>query len=131
MKAVFTIRDASILARCMALIHANWARSNPPLIVTIEPEKTKRSRKQEKRHWAIMQQISERYVNPEGKRYDPETWHRYFCGMFIGKKDLPDGTFTYISSTTLDSAGYASFDTQIVAYAGQELGLTIIEMEVA
>ena len=114
----FILRDMQILARMTNHIQAEMGRAlaaGRPLQVDIQPEVRKRSTRANRRHWAIIHQIQEQ-AEHIGQVFEDETWHRHFCGMFIGKVEMPDGSFTYVSSTTLDPAEFSEFDEKIIAH---------------
>ena len=80
-----------------------------------------RSTEQNKRYWAIVQEIAAHRV--EGQRFAPESWHEYFKGLFIGKEEIkmPWGE-TYnrpISTTTLDVVQFSEYMTQIEVWAAE------------
>ena len=114
----FILRDAAILGRMADYIQAEMGpalAAGKPLQVDIAREKSKRTTQQNKRHWAILRQIEEQ-GHHIGLNYSDEIWHTYFCGLFIGKEELPDGSFTYISSTKTDTVEFAALDEQIIAH---------------
>lgn len=80
----------------------------------------KRSSDQNRRYWALLNEISEG-LPVQGVAHSPEAWHHYFRQKFIGSEDmkLPTGkTFTQpISTTTLDVGAFAEYMTQIEAWA--------------
>ena len=114
----FILRDMQILARMTNHIQAEMGRAlaaGRPLQVDIQPEVRKRSTRANRRHWCIIHQIQEQ-AEHIGLHYSDENWHRYFCGEFIGKEELPGGSFTYVSSTTLDPEEFSEFDEKIIAH---------------
>jgi hypothetical protein len=89
--------------------------------LSIKPRKYSRSQQQNKRYWAILNEVAELKV--EGRRYAAEHWHEYFKGKFIGQEEIPlPGGRTLvrpISSTTLDVPAFADYMTQVEAFAAQ------------
>ena len=81
----------------------------------------KRSVEQNKRYWAILNEIAE--TNVRGETYSAETWHRYFKVRFIGMEEtkLPNGKVVQepISTTTLDKGEFGEYMTRIEAWAAQ------------
>lgn len=126
----FFLRERRNLDFLLAFIAQNWeamSKTKAPMAVTLTDLKPKRSTQANKRHWAILNQISEEgWLG--GRQYSAENWHRFFCGEFIGKEELPGGGFTYISSTTLDEEEFAILDHKIEAYAGNLLGLRLVDL---
>ncbi len=82
----------------------------------------KRSTEQNKRYWALLNEISEG-LPVQGVTHSPDAWHLYFRQKFIGSEDLPLPTgkvFTQpISTTTLDVGSFGEYMTQIEAWAAQ------------
>jgi hypothetical protein len=80
----------------------------------------KRTNEQNKRYWAILQELAEQ-CDVKGEKYSAETWHEYMKGRFIGYEDvpLPNGTTLHrpISTTTLDKPQFTEYMTQIEAWA--------------
>lgn len=111
-----------------SFLKANWktlANQGRPLAVTVTEYKSKRSIEQNKRYWAVLQQISEQAFL-EGVCYNAEAWHEYFKRMFIGCIDLPDGGSLGQSSTLLTVAEFADYMTKVEVYAASELGVEIL-----
>lgn len=94
--------------------------------VDIHEAKVKRTSRANRRHWAIMRQISEE-AWIEGRQYSQEVWHDFFCRRFLGVIDLPGGASMAESSASLRTDEFCLFDQKIEAYMGQELGLIPIE----
>lgn len=111
-----------------SFLKANWkplADQGKPLAVTVTEYKSKRSIEQNKRYWAVLQQISEQAFL-EGVSYNTDAWHEYFKRMFIGCIDLPDGGSLGQSSTSLTVAEFADYMTKVEVYATSELGVEIL-----
>lgn len=93
------------------------------LEIVLRPYKSKRSTEQNKRLWALYRDISENvWVN--GRRFDSETWHEHFKRELIGIEEivLPSGEIERrgISTTTLNTAQMAEYQTRIEAWAAQQ-----------
>lgn len=128
MMRVFVLRDENRAKMLWAFLKANWkplADQNKPLAVTITEYKSKRSIEQNKRYWAVLQQISEQAFL-EGVCYSTDAWHEYFKRKFIGCIDLPDGNNLGQSSTMLTVAEFADYMTKVESYASGELGVEIL-----
>ena len=97
------------------------------MAVEIHEVKARRSIQANRRHWALMNQISEE-AWIEGRQYSPEVWHEFFCRRFIGVIDLPGGTSMAESSSILNSKEFSEFDQKIEVYMSTELGLIPIEV---
>lgn len=93
------------------------------LEIVLRPYKSKRSNEQNRRLWALYREIAENvWVN--GRRFDSQTWHEHFKREFIGCEEivLPNGEIERrgISTTTLDTAQMAEYQTRIEAWAAQQ-----------
>ncbi len=128
MLRVFVLRDEGRAQMLWAFLKANWkplADTGKPLAVTVTEHKSKRSIEQNKRYWAVLQQISEQAFL-EGVCYGTDAWHEYFKRKFIGCVDLPDGGSLGQSSTSLTVAEFADYMTKVEACASGELGVEIL-----
>ena len=100
--------------------------ANPDLEICIRPYKSKRSIEQNRRLWKIYQHLSET-VWVDGRRFDPETWHEYCKGKFIGYDviAMPDGSEIRrpMSSTKLNTAEMTDYQNNIQAWAAAEFGV--------
>jgi hypothetical protein len=127
---IFVLREDRNANALWIFLKNNWramAQQGKPLVINISTEKEKRSVEQNKYHWQMLGQVSEQaWLN--GRQYSPEIWHRFFCGEFLGKEELPNGEMTYISSTTLSVPEFADFDRRIEAYSTQNLGVQFVEI---
>lgn len=87
--------------------------------LVLRQRKRARSTEQNKRYWALLQEIASTPV--KGQRFATESWHEYFKGRFIGKEEvkLPNGdVFNRPMSTTgLDVVEFGEYMTQIEAWA--------------
>lgn len=87
--------------------------------LVLRPHKRARSSEQNRRYWAILNEIAEYAVH--GQKYPADAWHEYFKGRFIGKEEirLPNGDTLNrpISTTTLDVGQFADYMTQVEAWA--------------
>jgi hypothetical protein len=90
----------------------------------VTEHKAKRSGDQNKRYWAILDDIS---VNAwiEGRQYSSQAWHEFFKRKFIGFEETPDGGLVGISTKTLSTVEFAEYSNKIEAYAATELGVEI------
>lgn len=104
---------------------AAMAQSGKPLSVTVEEHKAKRSAAQNRRYWAILNEIGENaYVG--GKRFSSEAWAEFFKRKFIGFEETPSGDSVGISTTTLNTAEFTDYMDRIEAYAASDLGLEFV-----
>lgn len=128
----FVLREGKHLDACKAYLDWNWqenALEGCPLVVEIQPEKTKRSIQQNRRYFGgTIAQIAEQAA-VDGRKYAKEVWHEHMCRLFIGVEPIPGGGLTGISSTTLDVKEFAEFIEKVEAYAAQELGVSFMAME--
>lgn len=91
-------------------------------VVTIRPYSMTRSVEQNARHWAILTQIGDQFLDEIGKQYSPETWHEYFKAQFLGKDTLiVDGQPILVSRTTtkLKTVEFSEFDLRIEVWAAE------------
>lgn len=104
---------------------AAMAQQGRPLAVTVEEHKAKRSGAQNRRYWALLNQISEgAFV--AGRQFNADAWHEHFKRQFIGIEDTPGGDTVGISTTTLNTAEFTDYMDRIEAFAATDLGLEII-----
>jgi len=124
----FVLRDKASTASLWGFIKANakaLADQGKPLSVTVQEYKAKRTGEQNKRYWALLNEIAEQaWVG--GKQCSSETWHLFFRKTLIGFESGPDGYEYPISTTTLDVAEFTTYMDKISAYAGNELGIELI-----
>lgn len=103
-----------------------WLSGNPDLEITIRPYKSKRSIEQNRRLWKIYQHLADT-VWVDGRKFDPETWHEYCKGKFIGYDviAMPDGSEIRrpMSSTKLNTAEMTDYQNNIQAWAADEFGV--------
>lgn len=89
----------------------------------LRPTKYNRSVQQNRRYFAILNEIAE-HVVVEGRKFSTEVWHEWAKGKFIGHEEIPlpgGGSLTRpISSTTLDVPAFADYMTQVEAFAAQQ-----------
>lgn len=104
----------------------DWLAGNPDLEICIRPYKSKRSIEQNRRLWKIYQHLSET-VWVDVRRFDPETWHEYCKGKFIGYDviAMPDGSEIRrpMSSAKLNTAEMTDYQNNIQAWAAAEFGV--------
>ena len=93
-------------------------------IVRIEQESKKRSKDQNRRMWAVLQEIAEQ-ICIDGRLHRAEVWHEFYKARFLRSEtawicgqlvSVPEST------TTLSMKDFAEYMTQIEAHATQELG---------
>lgn len=98
-------------------------------LVTIQPEKTKRSIEQNRRMWVCLTEISQQ-VFVDGRRYGKETWHELFGRKYrLIETHWVLGELVYVLRSTTDMSikEFAEYMTQIEAHATQELGVRFTE----
>lgn len=121
----FVLRNEPNANALWQFLKNNWralAGAVKPLAVTVQEHKTKRSTDQNKRYWAILNEIA---ANTwlDGRQFSADAWHEFFKGKFIGYEETPDGRQIGISTTTLSVADFGDYMTRIEAYAADELGI--------
>lgn len=119
----FVLRNEPNANALWQFLKNNWralAGAVKPLAVTVQEHKTKRSTDQNKRYWAILNEIA---ANTwlDGRQFSADAWHEFFKGKFIGYEETPDGRQIGISTTTLSVADFGDYMTRIEAYAADEL----------
>lgn len=128
MLRTFVLRDEPNARALWQFLKNNWralAGAGKPLAVTIQEHKAKRSVDQNKRYWAILNEIAANaWVS--GRQFSAEAWHEFFKAKFIGYEETPDGRLHGISTTTLNVAEFGDYMTRIEVYSTDELGISII-----
>lgn len=123
----FVLKDETHAKSLWAFLKQNWqalAQQGKPLAITITEWKAKRSSEQNKRYWAILNDISsDAWV--EGKQYSSEAWHEFFKRKFIGYEETPDGGSIGISTTTLSTTEFSEYSNKVEVYAVTELGVQV------
>lgn len=125
---MFILRGDSNAQQLWSFLRNNWkqmADAGKPLAISVAEHKAKRSGEQNKRMWAILQQI-EGGAWMEGRQFSQEGWHEFFKRKFIGVEELPGGGTVGISTTTLNVEEFAAYMTRIEAFAATELGVELI-----
>lgn len=124
----FVLRDERNANALWVFLKSNWralADENRPLAVTVAEHKAKRSGDQNKRYWAILNEIAEgAWIG--GRQFSTEAWHEFFRAKFIGYEETPDGRQIGISTTTLSVAEFGDYMIRVEAYAATELGVDTI-----
>lgn len=124
----FVLRDERNANALWVFLKSNWralADENRPLAVTVAEHKAKRSVDQNKRYWAILNEIAEgAWIG--GRQFSTEAWHEFFRAKFIGYEETPDGRQIGISTTTLSVAEFGDYMTRVEAYAAADLGVETI-----
>lgn len=121
----FILRDKPYFDGLFAFLKANWesmAAQGKYLAVIVMEHKSRRSTDQNKRYWAILNEIAE-MAWIDGKQFSPEAWHEFFRRKFIGCEELPGGQTCGISTTTLNVHEFTEYMNKIEAYAASELGI--------
>lgn len=120
-KTFYIGNSRQALMKALSLLANFLVKPEDDYELEIRQRKHSRSLEQNKRYWAILNEIA--MLEVQGERYSPETWHEYFKVRFIGAEDvkLPNGkTVTRTLSTTdLDVAAFGDYMTQIEAWAAQ------------
>lgn len=120
MQRIWHIGNSRVkLIRVLSALSNFLIRPTDDYELVIRPHKRARSAEQNRRYWAILNEISGYPV--QGRTYDADAWHEYFKGKYIGKEEirLPNGealTRT-LSTTTLDVGAFGDYMTQVEAWA--------------
>ena len=129
MKRTFIIRERRHMENLLTFLAGNWeamSKTKHPMQVDIQPEATKRSLQQNRRYWAVLNQISEQ-AWVEGRQYSSECWHELAKRKFIGCIDLPGGGLLAMSTTGLSTKEFAEYCQRVEAWAQTELGCELTE----
>lgn len=127
MLRMFVLRDEIHAKSLWGFLKVNWrecARAGRPLAVTVSQHKDKRTIEQNKRYWAILNEIAEQ-AWVAGKQFTAEAWHEYYKRKLIGVEELPDGSSVGISTTTLNVEEFGNYMTRMEVDAVQELGVQL------
>lgn len=123
----FVLSNDTAAQRLWTFFKGNWrqmAEAGKPLSVTVAEFKAKRSGKQNRRYWALLNEI-EANAWLDGRQFSAQAWHAWFAAQFIGCEDLPGGGTVAISTTTLNVEEFAAYMTRIEVYAATELGVEL------
>lgn len=125
MNRTFILRNETFVQAVISFISSNapaMAAQGKPMAVTVSESKSRRSVDQNKRYWALLQEIAAgAWV--EGKQYSADAWHENFKREFIGYEDIPNGGKAGISTTTLDVAAFTEYMDRISDYAQDHLAI--------
>ena len=128
MLRTFVLREGQHAQSLWAFLRANWramADSGRPLQIVVTEYRKARSSEQNRRSWALLNQISaEAWI--DGKQFSADAWHEYAKRKFIGVEETPGGGSVGISTTTLSVQDFATYMTRVEVYAAQELGLEVM-----
>lgn len=127
LQRTFVLRTEDNARQLHAFLKANWralSSEGKPLQILCTEYKRKRNTEQNKRLWAMLNEIAESaWVG--GKRYPADVWHEQMKRQFIGVTELPNGGAVGISTTSLSVSEFAEYMTKIERYAAEELGVAI------
>lgn len=121
----FILREPIHAASLHAFLKANakdCAKQGKPLAVDVYEHKAKRSSQANRRYWAILRFIADN-AWIAGKQFSDECWHEHYKRRFIGLNELPNGSTSGISTTTLDVAAFTEYMRSIEVDAATTLGL--------
>ena len=121
---VFILQPAPSPARRNCLNYLT--RCPDGMVVEIRPNKAKRSAEQNRRYWAILNQVSED-AWLEGRQYSSDIWHEFMKRRFIGQIDGPGGISIAEASSKLNTAEFAHYCEMVEVFAATDLGITLTE----
>lgn len=106
---------------------SRWLQAGKTLTLTASLKR--RTKPQNRRYWGrgVLAQIAEQ-ATVGGKLYAAETWHELAKRKFIGVEELPNGEVIGRSSTSLTTAEFCEFCTQVEAWAATEMGVRFIDL---
>lgn len=105
-----------------------WLQADKTLVLTAGLKK--RTKQQNRRYWGrgVLAQIAEQ-ATVGGRLFPAEIWHELAKRKFIGVEELPNGDVVGQSSTSLTTAEFCEFCTQVEAWASTELGVKFYDLE--
>lgn len=124
----FVLRHEENARALWAFLKNNWracADNGKPLSVTIAGHKSKRSKEQNRKLWAMLNQISES-VWIGGRQFSADAWHEHYKRKFIGSEETPEGGTVGISTTNLDVAEFSEYIEKIMVDASAEYGVELL-----
>ncbi len=128
MLRTFVLRGEPQARMLWAFLKANWeslAQAGKPLAVTVTEHKAQRSVEQNKRYWAVLNEIAAQgWV--EGVQFSAVAWHEYFKRRLIGMEEIPGGGSIGISTTSLTVSEFADYMTKVERFAAEELGVEFV-----
>lgn len=122
----FVLESESHRLNLIGQIRALPIASKPGWRVVIEPDERTRSGEQNRRYWAMLNEIAEKAWVGEGREkrlYPADAWHAFFAGKYIGHSEVPGGGLIPISTTTLTTAEFSDYIERIHAYASLEMAV--------
>lgn len=123
----FVLRNEESAKALHGFLKANWrtmAQAGRPLACSVAEHKAKRSANQNNRYWAILREIADN-AWLGGKQFSTDAWHYFYAGKYIGEEEAPNGKLVPISTTSLSTAEFTNYMTQIEAHATSELGIEL------
>ena len=119
---LFVLREARNVQALMTFLDGWKAAADncKPWAVEINEEKSKRSKIQNDRYWAILKEISDQ-AWIEGKQFSSEIWHEYLKRKFLGVDDLPITGTVAKSTQKLNTAQFSIYSQEVEAWAASEL----------
>ena len=114
----YVVRDSIVMEKLFAFIRGNakaMAEAGHPMVCHLMAENAKRSLDQNRRLWALLQEIADSaWVS--GRQYSKDSWAEAFRHKFLPKIDGPDGSYP-VSTTSLNVKQFSQYLEQIQAYA--------------
>lgn len=128
-KTFYVGNSRGALMRVLSMLSSFLVKPEDDWELEIRPRKRTRSADQNRRYWAILNEISQQ-IRPTGQTYTADVWHEYFKVRFIGAEDvkLPNGKVITrpLSTTDLDVMAFGDYMTQIEAWAASH-GLLVAD----
>lgn len=105
-----------------------WLQAGKTL--TLAASLKKRTKPQNRRYWGrgVLAQIAEQ-ATVGGRLFGAKTWHELAKRKFIGVEELPNGDVVGKSSTSLTTAEFCEFCTQVEAWAATEFCVKFYDLE--
>lgn len=117
----YIVRTEEIRSRACKVIQSLPLK--PPYQIEIKVWHRRRSPEQNRRYWAVLQQIAmEMARQMESEYHAPETWHEYFKAQFLGKDTLlvdGDAVLVQRSTAKLPVMEFLDYSEQVEAWAAE------------
>jgi hypothetical protein len=127
---VFVLREDRHANALWVFLKLNWrelAAAGKPLVVTVGPEKTKRSIAANAYYWGVtLKQIAEQ-VWIGGRQFPADVWHEEFKERFAPRIDRPFGGSYPMSTTDMDDEQFHTFNREVEAFAAQWLHVRFVD----
>jgi len=127
---VFVLREDRHANALWAFLKLNWrelAAQGKPLVITVGPEKTKRSVQANAYYWGVtLKQIAEQ-VWIGGRQFSADVWHEDFKDRFAPRIDKPLGGSSALGTHDMTVEQFHVFQREVEVFAAQDLGVQFVD----